>query len=94
MLSVYIYLYIFTLIISFLCLGKAQNVTCTHLFLFRKNITFEYVINFKLTKINIHYLTYLGESNVFSFFRESLNLEYIFILRVSLNFMRRITYPT
>jgi hypothetical protein len=31
---------------------------------------------------------------MYSLFRESLNLEYIFILRVFLNFMRRITYPT
>jgi hypothetical protein len=75
---VYIYLYIFTLVILFLCLGKAQNMTCTYLFLFRKSITFLYVINFKLTKFNIHYLTYLGENNIFSF-TESLNLEYIFI---------------
>jgi hypothetical protein len=31
---------------------------------------------------------------MYSLFRESLNLDYIFILRVFLNFMRRITYPT
>jgi hypothetical protein len=30
--------------------------------------------NFKLTKINIHYLTYLGENNVFSFTKSHLIL--------------------